>query len=444
MTSLGRAPSSSKRHERVFVSVSLGSADEGGVVSTTEAIGELRSTSFGLDRRELAGAFGDLGVFVPIAVALIVKNGLSPTAVLLPAGLLYITAGLVYRLPVPVQPLKAFGAIAIAKGLGANDIAAGALLMGAIFLALGATGLLDRVARVFPTALIRGIQLTVGLLFLKIAWGLVSVPPKSFSHQPASTAVLVSLGLLALALAFALKRHLITLVFVAAAAVVMLSTAGGHLALGPSAISFPTLDGATFWTALTVLVIPQAPLSFANSCLATADVAKTYFGKAAERVRPGRLAMTLGSANLLAGAISGMPVCHGAGGMTAHYWFGARRAGAPLAIGSALIALALLVGTDLTGLLTAFPLPILAGLLATAGLLHIGLLRDLRGARDWTLALASGSSASSSTTSRSRSPADSPPGGCYAAHASSPLAPPQGREQQNSGDPPSCQACLTP
>src|SRR6059058_6396495 len=114
------------------------------------------------DRRELAGAVADLGVLVPIAVALIVKNGLSPTAVLLPAGLLYVVAALVYRLPVPVQPLKAFGAIAIAKGLGADEIAAGALIMGAIFLVLGASGLLDLVARAFPRAIIRGIQLTVG------------------------------------------------------------------------------------------------------------------------------------------------------------------------------------------------------------------------------------------------------------------------------------------
>ena len=44
--------------------------------------------SFRFDRAELAGAVADLGVLVPIAVALIVKNGLTPTAVLLPAGLL--------------------------------------------------------------------------------------------------------------------------------------------------------------------------------------------------------------------------------------------------------------------------------------------------------------------------------------------------------------------
>ena len=125
----------------------------------------------------------DVGVLVPIAVALIVKNGLSATAVLLPAGLLYLAVAFVYRLPVPVQPLKAFGAIAIAKGLGSDEIAAGALLMGVIFLALGQLGVLDLLARGFPKALIRGVQLTVGLLFLKIAWTLVTEPPKGFAEH---------------------------------------------------------------------------------------------------------------------------------------------------------------------------------------------------------------------------------------------------------------------
>ena len=140
-------------------------------------------SSFRFDWAELAGAVGDLGVLVPIAVALIVKNGLTPTAVLLPAGLLYVVAGLVYRLPVPVQPLKAFGAIAIAHGFGADDIAAGALLMGVIFVVLGASGLLDWVAKVFPHPIIRGIQLSVGLLFCQLAWKLVSATPKAFTDH---------------------------------------------------------------------------------------------------------------------------------------------------------------------------------------------------------------------------------------------------------------------
>jgi sulfate permease, SulP family len=339
------------------------------------------------DRREFAGAVADLGVFVPIAVALIVSNGLSATAVLLPAGLLYVTAALVYQLPVPVQPLKAFGAIAIAKGLGSDEIAAGALLMGAMFLLAGRLGILDALARAFPRALVRGVQLTVGLLFLKISWGLVTDPPKSFAAHALDVRWALPLAVLALVLALTLRRYAISIALVGTGVLVALVLAGGELELGPSALILPSLDGGVLLTALTVLVLPQAPLSFANSCLATADAARVYFGKEGERVRPGRLATSFGTANLLAGAVSGMPVCHGAGGMTAHYKFGARTGAAPLAMGIALLFLAVAVGAGLAGVLPAFPLPVLAGLLATAGVLHITLLRDLRGVRDWALAL---------------------------------------------------------
>jgi sulfate permease, SulP family len=340
------------------------------------------------DRRELAGAVADLGVLVPIAVALIVSNGLSATAVLLPAALLYIAVAFVYGLPVPVQPLKAFGAIAIAKGLGSDEIAAGALLMGAIFLVAGRLGVIDVLSRAFPRALVRGVQLTVGLLFLKIAWGLVTDPPKSFAPNALDPSWALPLGVLLVAVAFLFKRYAVSLVLVSVGLATAFVIGAGAISLGPSAITFPSLDGGVLLTALTVLVLPQAPLSFANSCLATADAARVYFGEEkAKSVRPGRLASTLGLANLFAGSIGGMPVCHGAGGMTAHYSFGARTAGAPLAMGAGLLVLAVGFGSGLAGVLPAFPLPILAAMLATAGLLHIGLLRDLRDIRDWALAL---------------------------------------------------------
>ena len=342
------------------------------------------------DRRELAGAVADVGVLVPIAVALIVSNGLSATAVLLPAGLLYVAAALTYGLPIPVQPLKAFGAIAIAKGLGSDEIAAGALLMGVVFVVLGRLRLLDVAARAFPRALIRGVQLTVGLLFLKIAWGLVLDPPKSFAEHAIPSAWAAPLAAVGVVAALTLRRYPVSLVLVLAGGVVMVALGGGDAALGPSGLTLPSFDWATTATAFTVLVLPQLPLSFANSCLATADAARVYFGEKAAAVRPGRLAKSFGSANLLAGAIGGMPVCHGAGGLTAHVAFGARTGGAPLVMGISLLVLAIGFGAGLAALLTAFPLPILAALLATAGLLHIGLLRDLREPWAWTLALAVG------------------------------------------------------
>ncbi len=250
--------------------------------------------------------------------------------------------------------------------------------------------MLDFAARAFPKALIRGVQLTVGLLFLKIAWGLVLDPPKAFAEHALDAAPAAILAALAVVAALTLRRYPIALALVAFGGTVMVWREADDAALGPSALELPSLSWAAITTAFTVLVLPQLPLSFANSCLATADAARVYFGDKARAVRPGRLATSFGSANLLAGALSGMPVCHGAGGLTAHVVFGARTGGAPLVMGVALLTLAVGFGAGLAALLTAFPLPILAALLATAGLLHIGLLRDLSGARHWALALAIG------------------------------------------------------
>lgn len=76
--------------------------------------------------------------------------------------------------------------------------------------------------------------------------------------------------------------------------------------------------------------------------------------------------------------------------MTAHRSFGARTGGAPIVLGAVLLILAIAIGASLAGALAGFPLPILAGLLIVAGLLHIALLKDLRQPSHWALAIAVG------------------------------------------------------
>jgi sulfate permease, SulP family len=59
-------------------------------------------------------------------------------------------------------------------------------------------------------------------------------------------------------------------------------------------------------------------------------------------------------------------------------------------LGGVLIVLAVAVGASLATALSGFPVPILAGLLTVAGIMHIALLKDLRGPAQWALALAVG------------------------------------------------------
>jgi MFS superfamily molybdate transporter len=66
------------------------------------------------NRRELAGAFGDLGTLVPFVVGYLTINRLDPHGVLLGFGLVAVATGLYFRTPLSVQPMKAIGTAAIA------------------------------------------------------------------------------------------------------------------------------------------------------------------------------------------------------------------------------------------------------------------------------------------------------------------------------------------
>lgn len=345
---------------------------------------------FGKWCSEAAGAVADLGVFAPLAVVLVVGNGMSATAALLPAGLLYLLVAWAYQLPVGVQPLKALAAVAIAGGLPPETIGAAAICLGALFTLLGLSGMLDRLAGVFPQSLVRGVQAAVGLLLIRSAAMLVWQPPEPFRPYalPLDWSLALTMGVLVLAVR--LRRLNITLVLVGLGLWIALGRFEGEMRWGPSGLTGPSLDAEIWWTALVALVLPQAPLTLANACIAPVDAARHYFGDQASKVSPGRLARTLGVVNLVAGGISGLPVCHGSGGMTAHVAFGARTWRAPLLMGLALVGLALAAGRGLGPVFSAFPVEILAGLLAAAGLLHLGLLAALKSRADLAVALTVG------------------------------------------------------
>jgi SulP family sulfate permease len=137
----------------------------------------------------------------------------------------------------------------------------------------------------------------------------------------------------------------------------------------PSASDLPT--------ALYLLVIPQLPLTLGNAVFATANTSRTYFGEQARRVTPRALLTTMGLSQALAAAIGGIPICHGSGGLTAHYKLGARTGAAPLMIGIVCLSIGLFVDGNVLPVLGLIPYPVLGILLAFAGLQHGLLVRDL-------------------------------------------------------------------
>jgi SulP family sulfate permease len=337
---------------------------------------------------DLTGAVADLGVMVPLATALILVNGLDAGAVFLFAGLLVAASGAYFRIPFPVQPLKALTAVAVAQQLSPDVIHAAGLEIAGVLVLLSFRHIADVVARVFTKPVVRALQLGVGVLLVITSLRLVADPPEVFAGTPASPLPwLLMVAAFAGVVIAARSHHYWVALGVLAAGGIVAAIATGPAVHGPS-LSVPTPsvpDASAFGTALFLLVIPQLPLTFGNAVVAVNDLAHEYFGGAAARVTPSRVCRSAGVGNAVSGLLGGLPMCHGAGGLTAHARLGARTAGMNLLLGTAFVVLGLFFAPHIPVILGLLPVWALAAFLAYAGIRHAWLITDLRG---WELLLA--------------------------------------------------------
>lgn len=319
---------------------------------------EPRGERFILNLRELSGALGDLGTLLPLMLGTIAVVGLAPAPVLAGFAVFYIVTAAYYRLPIPVQPMKAMAAVLLTAHVGPAALAISGVMIGAALLVLGATGWIGRLARAVPQSILAGLQLGLGIALAAVSLDLMAAAP---------TIAIVTMALLLGMLL--VPRYPSALIALAAAVMLaeVLGVPGTGLATEPSAFAVPSLPSlAEMERAISLLVLPQLSLTLTNAVVLTALMAGDYFGERAAHVTPARLSITSGLANLLLTPFGALPMCHGAGGLAAHYRFGARSGTAPLLLGLILLAFALLpVGLGLT-ILAAIPAAALGALLLMA------------------------------------------------------------------------------
>ncbi|MCG8617887.1 MAG: putative sulfate/molybdate transporter [Desulfobacterales bacterium] len=340
------------------------------------------------NRNEFAGSLGDLGTILPLALGMIMVNGLSPMGVFFSMGLFYALTGVYYGLTVPVEPMKVIGAYAIATAMSVQQIQASTLLMAGTLALIAATGSIDRFGRYIPKAVIRGIQVSTGLLLMvkgvEMMGGNSTIQHLKNLAEPYLT--LQTLGPLPIGLVIGTLGIITTLGFLnnrklpAGLIVILLGmviglvfgTGEGLDALSPG-LYFPELlphgfpSGADFSFVILAVVLPQMPMTLGNAVLAQADLSKDYFGDAAEKMTYASLCVSMAAGNVLSFLFGGMPMCHGAGGLAAHYRFGAKTAGSNLIIGGLMMGLPLILGAGFLSILFLIPMAILGVLLIFAG-----------------------------------------------------------------------------
>jgi len=346
------------------------------------------STPLKFNRNEFAGSLGDLGTILPLVAGLIIINQLDPTGVFFTIGIFYICTGLYFRVTCPVEPMKVISGYAIATSISAVQLQASCLWVALILLTLGATGLIDLITRYISTAVIRGIQLSTGLLLLSKGVDLMvgrsaiqllqgAAEPylqiQYIGFVPIGILLGGGLGLLCL---FLLDNNRIPAAVVVVALGMLIGLLASRregweeLALGlnlPDILPYGLPSGADFSFVLIVLILPQIPMTIGNAVIANTDLSHQYFGNISVRVTNRALCISMAVINFTSFFLAGIPLCHGAGGLASHYRFGARTGGSNLMIGGLFLLVALLFGAHTLTVIQLLPLSVLGVLLVFAG-----------------------------------------------------------------------------
>lgn len=314
---------------------------------------------------EFSGCLGDMGTFLPLALAMGLVAGMDLGAIFIFAGLFNIASGLMFGLPIPVQPMKAIAAVAIAEQMLPGEIAAAGLIAGAILLLLGSSGLIEKATRLVPKPIIRGIQVGVGLkLAIKGVTTISGTPIFGFDS------ILLAIGSALLLLIAMRSKRFPAAILLFGVGILIMFTAGGATPLTTDwnlpRLSFLLPDSSEWLGGLLRGTLPQIPLTLLNSVMAVCLLSSDLFGSRGVSNR--KMTTTVGLMNLIGCGFGGMPMCHGSGGLAAQYHFGARTGGAVVMLGTMFLLTGLFLGDGASRWLQLFPVSILGVMLFFAGL----------------------------------------------------------------------------
>lgn len=319
------------------------------------------------DRMELAGAFGDLGTLIPFVVAYISVLKMEPFGVLLAFGLAMIVCGLFYRTPMPVQPMKAAGAIATTQAAQTLMITpamvwGASLATGIIWLFLGLTGTARHVARIVGRPVVLGIILGLGFGFM--------IEGAKMMSQNWWVGGAALLGTCLLLTNRVIPAMFLLLLFGGGYGILSDPTLLGalrdvHIELRWPSFALTGLSLNDFMVGALFLALPQVPLTLGNAVIAITEENNRLFPH--RPVNESKISTSTGLMNLLSASVGGVPMCHGAGGMAGHVQFGARTGGALVILGLVLLATAVLFSSSVGTLLRLFPPSILGVILFLTG-----------------------------------------------------------------------------
>lgn len=361
-----------------------------------------------------------------------IKKNETASPALFFAGLCNVITGLVWDLPIPVQPMKSIAAVALVQALNPAQVTTAGIWMGIILTFVGVSNAIELVQGFIPPAVISGMQLGVGLSLAIKGMHVVSALPSLGQVDCQLLALVCSIGCILLLR----ERRSASTTATTPSQTSTTPPVGLYLFLLGAILSIGSLiqnphemankDSSIRWSfqpwsiitwalkdaswtdwriGLLDGALPQLPLSvlvrifflltmyltilvttkhshvgalalpyLQNSVISVCCLADSLYPERRDGTRNQTIlprwevCVSVGIMNLFLCPLGAMPNCHGAGGLAGQHKFGARYGTSVIFLGCSKMLIALVLGSLVLPFLERIPSSIMGVMLALAGL----------------------------------------------------------------------------
>ena len=331
-----------------------------------------------------------------------------------PSGLCNIITGLVFKVPMCVQPMKSIATVALTNALTEGEIMAAGICTSAAVMMLGITNLITVVDYCIPRPVVRGLQLGLGLAMFTKALDLMpeKAPAFTWSHDAWMDwdgyfiAVITLIFCLITARSKRIPAAFVVFMTGVVIGALRMSSKGQTFDMGIATLHAVTPTKSEWAGGFIKGAIPQIPTTLLNSCIAVCKLSDVLYPTRKTNMNLRTVSSSVGTMNLtfcwLGGTkrgvfglcamsvllacfmlfvliltcppfrpavlahLAGFPMCHGSGGLAGQHRFGARTNLSIIVLGFCKLFLGIFFGKGLLGLLVLFPKGLLAALLAVA------------------------------------------------------------------------------
>jgi len=243
--------------------------------------------------------------------------------------------------------------------------------MGIIWIILALTGIIDWIAKVTPNSVIRGIQVTLGILLAIEAYKMIS------------TWWLIGIVSIIIVLLLRQSRYAPAAIVLMLIGLIIMLFKGQLAQISSPTLAIPIFTSFSLkevWQTLLLAGFAQVPLTATNATIATSSLIETYWPD--RNVSARKLAWNQGIMNVILPFLGGMPTCHGAGGLAGQYYFGARTGGTNILEGLIEIVMGLFLSASIASLFAVFPRAIIGAMIFMIGIELTKFVKDVKPGKD--------------------------------------------------------------